>query len=54
MVTLGESEAVFENPDHDFPQRITYRRSGRELHVRIEDLSATKSSGWRLVRSELP
>jgi hypothetical protein len=29
-------EIVFENPEHDFPQRIRYRRSGDTLHARIE------------------
>jgi hypothetical protein len=33
----SDTEAVFENPDHDFPQRIIYRRSGdRGLYARIE------------------
>lgn len=32
----GVSEAVFENPAHDFPTRIVYRRSGDVLHARIE------------------
>ncbi len=26
LVHLGESEVVFENPEHDFPQRIAYSR----------------------------
>lgn len=25
---LGEGEAVFENPAHDFPQRVSYRLTG--------------------------
>ena len=25
MLSLTEYEVVFENPDHDFPQRIIYR-----------------------------
>lgn len=25
LVTLGQNEVVFENPEHDFPQRIIYR-----------------------------
>ena len=29
-------EIVFENPAHDFPQRIRYRRGGDTLHARIE------------------
>lgn len=27
---------TFENPAHDFPQRIIYRRAGDRLHARIE------------------
>jgi hypothetical protein len=26
--SLGESSVVFENPDHDFPQRVGYTRTG--------------------------
>ncbi len=34
---LSDSLAVFENPGHDFPQRILYRRSTPDsLHARIE------------------
>lgn len=33
---LGRNEAVFENLDHDFPQRIIYRRCGEDLCARIE------------------
>jgi len=30
------SEAIFENPDHDFPQRIIYRRTVDGLSARVE------------------
>lgn len=36
LVDLGDARAVFENPEHDFPQRITYWRDGDTLHARIE------------------
>lgn len=37
LVRLGEREAVFENPAHDFPQRIVYRLEGEDvLRARIE------------------
>jgi hypothetical protein len=36
LTTLGENEAVFENLQHDFPQRIIYRKSAEGLPVRIE------------------
>lgn len=36
-VTVGDSLVVFENPAHDFPQRITYRRvSNDSLSAWIE------------------
>jgi hypothetical protein len=35
--SLAADEAVFENPAHDFPQRIIYRRLGQDgLRARIE------------------
>ena len=37
LVRQDGDSAVFENPAHDFPQRITYRRAGKTgLHARIE------------------
>jgi hypothetical protein len=38
MTTRTADEVVFENPQHDFPQRIRYRRSGDALHARIEGI----------------
>jgi hypothetical protein len=39
LVSLGDSEVVFENPHHDFPQRIVYRVDQGVLQARAE--------GWR-------
>lgn len=36
LVRSGLGEAVFENPEHDFPQRVIYRREGDRLTGRIE------------------
>ncbi|HEX8366510.1 MAG TPA: DUF6265 family protein [Allosphingosinicella sp.] len=36
LVRSGPREAVFENPSHDFPQRVLYRRTGDRLTGRIE------------------
>jgi len=36
LVRSGPREAVFENPAHDFPQRVIYRREGERLIGRIE------------------
>ena len=32
----GDQRVVFENPEHDFPQRIIYSRRGDKLTARIE------------------
>lgn len=36
LVQRGASEAVFENPEHDFPSRIAYKRAGDKVTVRID------------------
>jgi len=36
LVRLSGQEAVFENTQHDFPQRVIYRRDGDLLTGRIE------------------
>ena len=37
MMPGSNGEATFENPTHDFPQRIIYRATGRDtLYARIE------------------
>jgi hypothetical protein len=45
MLTKYEKdEAVFQNPDHDFPQTIVYRRAGDDsLYASIEGLVAGKT-----------
>lgn len=34
--TISESEVIFENPAHDFPQRILYRRTPDGVTARVE------------------
>jgi hypothetical protein len=46
LLTLKEGEAVFEAPEHDFPQRIIYRRDGDRLQARIEGMSKGKLKGF--------
>jgi len=36
MKSMNETEVVFENPAHNFPQRILYRRTPDGLQGRIE------------------
>lgn len=44
MVSAGKYEITFENPKHDFPQRITYRlEADGTLAARIEGTSKGKT-----------
>ena len=56
LVQLEDNRAVFENPEHDFPQKIIYARDGETLSARIEGVEngEQRSSGWQweLVRPE--
>jgi hypothetical protein len=46
---LSGTRAVFENPTHDFPQRIIYWKDGNDLRARIEGTMNGKpgSEEWR-------
>jgi hypothetical protein len=51
--TLVKSEtnrAVFENPSHDHPQRVSYWIAGGKLHAAIEMLDGSKRSEWVFTR----
>ena len=52
LVSGGPAEVVFENLEHDFPQRIIYRRQGNRLTARIEGEVSGKAEArewtWRL------
>ena len=43
-VEVFTSRVVFANPEHDFPQRITYWREGETLHARVE---ARENAEWK-------
>jgi hypothetical protein len=45
---MSATEVAFENPAHDFPQRIEYslREEGEVLHARVESLDG--SNGFDL------
>lgn len=46
LLSKSVDEVVFENPTHDFPQRIRYRRTGPDqLHARIEGTMSGKPRG---------
>ena len=46
----GESEIVFLNPAHDYPQRIVYRREGAELVATISLADGSNPQTWRYLR----
>ena len=53
VTRLGKDRAVWENPSHDFPRLISYRRlPGDTLVARIEGPGAegVRSSEWRMTR----
>jgi hypothetical protein len=47
MSRAGPREAVFDNPAHDYPQRIAYRREGDVLIARTEGANGADRQEWR-------
>jgi hypothetical protein len=45
LVSLDGTAAVFENPGHDFPQRVLYRVEGDLLRARIEGTVGGEARG---------
>ncbi|WP_300602079.1 DUF6265 family protein [Niabella sp.] len=43
--TVSETELIFENPEHDFPQRIRYTRVGADSL--LAEISGTKNGNER-------
>ena len=50
LVSTADGDAVFENPDHDFPQRIRYRRDDDVLRASIGRIGAEPSVTWTYAR----
>jgi hypothetical protein len=52
MKELGDRRVVFENLQHDYPQRIVYWREGEQLVARTEGRVGGKERAeqWRFVR----
>lgn len=46
LIKLSPQEAIFENPEHDFPQRVSYRRNGDNLTGHIEGNNNGKAMGF--------
>lgn len=48
LTRVTANEAVFENPEHDFPKRIIYRRkSATEMTASIDGGEGTKSQEYK-------
>jgi len=56
LTECAEGRAVFENADHDYPQRVIYERRGEQMVAAIEGIDGgeRKRSEWRWTRSTLP
>ena len=51
MVEVSADKAVFENPQHDFPQRITYWREGADgMGARVEGKDGKGAQSWTFKR----
>lgn len=55
LKNITENSVLFENPEHDFPQRIYYERNGDSLSAKIEGVEEGeyKASEWLWVKSKL-
>jgi hypothetical protein len=47
MVNITDTEAVFENQEHDFPKKITYKNEEGKLHAWIE--GPGKNGDWKKI-----
>ncbi len=56
LVRLTSHDAVFENAEHDHPQRIAYKLSddGERLRATIEQLDGSRRQRWRFNRGTCP
>ncbi|MGF1462567.1 MAG: DUF6265 family protein [Maricaulaceae bacterium] len=54
LVRHDAQSARFENPDHDFPQRIVYARDGATLTATLSDMSGgqVRRFQWRRVAGD--
>ncbi len=51
LLRSTQSSAIFENGEHDFPQRISYSREGDTLNVEISLIDGSQAIGWSLQRA---
>ena len=46
LVAAAPNEAVFENPKHDYPTRISYRREGNRMAATISGPGGSSPMSW--------
>ncbi|SNS97760.1 DUF6265 family protein [Sphingopyxis indica] len=46
LIRMESGSATFENPKHDFPQRITYIRDGQALTATISLMDGSNAISW--------
>jgi hypothetical protein len=46
LTAAGPSSATFDNPGHDYPQRIRYRRDGEALVATISAIDDSHATSW--------
>jgi hypothetical protein len=51
-VKLADGQAVFENPEHDHPQRIRYERTEKGVTARISMLDGSRAASFAFRRRE--
>jgi len=54
LIEATTNRAVFENPDHDFPQRVIYSRDGDTLTGRIEGIADGRPQAMEWVYRAAP
>lgn len=54
LIESADRRVVFENPEHDFPQRIIYWMDGEVLHARIEGMRDGKLQGSQWSWKRMP
>lgn len=50
LVASGRTSATFENRNHDYPQRIVYRRSGNRLTAVVSLADGSRPISWTFRR----
>ena len=52
LAAHGRTSATFENPGHDFPQRIGYVRTGNAMVATISALDGSNAMSWTYRRRQ--